>query len=197
MLLIKAFFFSGHFSKLTCLSSLPALGLLIITLSYSPEESYDFDCFPPNSLPQLVSLTLKTNNQIVCSTFAAACPNLTNFEFSTFSQIGISVSNYLTPFIQMCPNLEELKINAKTTIPGEADSILFKVRNQLTKIKYLGWTQKGLSRVMTKEILLKTPTLCWVLSENVLFMRKNTSAEEISSAFQDLGPRLLSKIQIV
>ena len=97
----------------------------------------------------------------------------------------------------MCPNLEELKINAKTTIPGEADSILFKVRNQLTKIKYLGWTQKGLSRVMTKEILLKTPTLCWVLSENVLFMRKNTSAEEISSAFQDLGPRLLSKIQIV
>ena len=165
-------------------------------MSYSSAEYDEFDWFPPpNSLPQLKELIIETTNQVVCSTFAAACPNLTCYELSITPQFVFSVCNYVTPFIQKCPNLEQMKIDVEEYIPEEADSILLNVWNHLPKIKYLEWTQKGLSRSMAKEILMRTPSLRGLASANVLHVRKNTSVENVAAIFKVYGP--MSNIQIV
>ena len=183
---------SSKFRRFELLSQLKNLSSLEIQCPSMRERIETFQLLMPHSLPQIKSLRIVHVHPVSSRVFAAACPNLTRIELLLQREVA-DVDATVTPFIEHCSELEVVTIDLERR--GHTvnfDPILCNIWSLLPKLKFFALRveagiDSGLRKSMAVDILQKSCSIQGILTNSVLYLRKETSLEVASEILSEHG----------
>ena len=150
-------------------------------------ETNIFEEIPANSLPLLTCLSIASEHGKTYVSFANACPNLQVIYAYSVTNTEPKLGSYFREMILKCPELELLTLMVACD-NVDHDEILFDVGTILPKLKYLecGDTN-GMSKTMAKKILLSSPNMLGVTTDNALFVRASSTMAVVTDLIAKHG----------
>ena len=148
----------------------------------------------PNSLPQLLSLTVTDDweNCLIC--LANACPNLRKLSLSSESCNTVRFSRAVREFVRNCPQLEYVKIDVtdeddyeydsdeedQTSEVVNLDKVFENAWNYLPNLEFVKLSGDCcLSKSIIRKMISSSKNLLGVISHPTLYIRSSATAQDV------------------